>query len=155
MNKVVKPTEINGYADRQPAISKWTTITQEMVNDFADVTKDYQFIHVDVEKAKQTPFGGTIAHGFLTLSMMPVLADEPHMVATMEGLTMALNYGFNSIRFLTPVRVGKRVRAKITLLDIKQRAENQYLFRQHYEVEIEGEEKPAVIAEWLLLQITG
>lgn len=136
-------------------VSAWLKITQDMVDDFAELTHDRQFIHVDAEKAKLSPFGGTIAHGLLTLSLLSRFASEDAgIVAVIEDMEMALNYGLDAVRFLHPVRVGQRVRARITLIDIQQKSDKRFLLRHKYEVEIEGEEKPALVAQWLLMQIT-
>ncbi len=129
-------------------VSEWLTVDQAMINKFADATGDHQFIHIDEEKAKLTPFGGTIAHGFLTLSLMPVLtqmADMPRM----DGIKMGVNYGGNKTRFLAPVRSGKRVRGHFKLLEIAEKRTRQYQQTVEYTLEIEGEDKPALIAEWV------
>jgi len=129
--------------------SEWWEITQERVNAFADATDDHQFIHVDPEKASQTPFGTTIAHGFLTLSLLPHLVSG--LGAGMEGAVMGLNYGFDKIRFLAPVKVDSRVRARVKLAEVQEKAPKQYLVKQEITVEIENEAKPALVAEWLTM----
>ena len=131
----------------------WVDMPQERVNNFADCTEDHQFIHIDEEKAAQTPFGGTIAHGFLTLSMLVKMCEESGVIP--ENIVMGLNYGFDKIRFLTPVRVGKRVRANVEILDITQKDDNRFLVKQGISVEIEGEDTPALVAEWLSMVIVG
>jgi acyl dehydratase len=131
----------------------WVDMPQERVNNFADCTEDHQFIHIDEEKAAQTPFGGTIAHGFLTLSMLVKMCEESGVIP--ENIVMGLNYGFDKIRFLAPVRVGKRVRANVEILDITQKDENRFLVKQGISVEIEGEDTPALVAEWLSMVIVG
>lgn len=131
----------------------WVDMPQERVNNFADCTEDHQFIHIDEEKAAQTPFGGTIAHGFLTLSMLVKMCEENGVVP--ENIVMGLNYGFDKIRFLAPVRVGKRVRANVEIMDITQKDDNRFLIKQGISVEIEGEETPALVAEWLSMVIVG
>ena len=131
----------------------WVEMPQERVNNFADCTEDHQFIHIDQERAAQTPFGGTIAHGFLTLSMLVKMCEENGVVP--ENIVMGLNYGFDKIRFLAPVRVGKRVRANVEILDITQKDDNRFLIKQGISVEIEGEETPALVAEWLSMVIVG
>jgi acyl dehydratase len=128
--------------------SEWLTVDQAMINKFADATGDHQFIHVNEEMAKMTPFGGTIAHGFLTLSLFPVLmatSDCPKV----EGVKMGVNYGGNKVRFLTPVRSGKRVRGHFKLLDLDEKRPGQWQQTLEFSVEIEGEDKPALIAEWI------
>ncbi|MBB5686033.1 MaoC/PaaZ C-terminal domain-containing protein [Sphingobium boeckii] len=129
-------------------VSDWVTITQAMIDTFADATGDHQFIHVDPERAKLTPFGGTIAHGFLTLSLMPQLSEKMHAPA-IEGVKMGVNYGGNKVRFLAPVRSGKRVRGRFKLLDLEEKRPGQWQQTMEFTVEIEGEDKPAVIAEWI------
>jgi acyl dehydratase len=128
--------------------SDWLTVDQEMINKFADATGDHQFIHVNPEMAKMTPFGTTIAHGFLSLSLLPVLsakANLPHL----DGVKMGVNYGGNKTRFLAPVKSGKRVRGHFKLIDIAEKRPGQFQQVMEYTLEIEGEEKPACIAEWI------
>jgi acyl dehydratase len=130
--------------------SEWITIDQEMINKFADATGDHQFIHVDEAAAKMTPFGGTIAHGFLTLSLFPVMmakSDAPKV----EGVKMGVNYGGNKTRFLAPVRSGKRVRGHFKLLSLEEKRPGQWQQTLEFTVEIEGEEKPALLAEWVTM----
>jgi acyl dehydratase len=130
-------------------VSDWVEVSQDMINKFADATGDHQFIHVNPEMAKLTPFGGTIAHGFLTLSLMPLLqskiADQP----VIEGVKMGVNYGGNKTRFITPVRSGKRVRGRFKLLELIEKRPGQWQQTSEFTVEIEGEDKPALIAEWI------
>jgi acyl dehydratase len=129
-------------------VSDWVEVTQEMIDKFADATGDHQFIHVDPERAKLTPFGGTIAHGFLTLSLMPLLAsktDQPPIA----GVKMGVNYGGNKTRFIAPVRSGKRVRGRFKLLELVEKRPGQWQQTNEFTVEIEGEDKPALIAEWV------
>ncbi len=133
--------------------SPWVTLSQDRINTFADCTEDHQYIHIDEEKAAQTPFGGTIAHGFLTLSMLVKLTEE--IGVTPENVVMGINYGFDKIRFLAPVRAGKRVRAHAELIKVDQKDENRFLSTQKITVEIEGEETPALVAEWLGMVVTG
>lgn len=131
-------------------LSAWFAITQKNVNAFADVTADHQFIHVDEELAKQTPLGGTIAHGFYTLSLIAGMAEDA--VLMLKDMKMGLNYGLNSVRFLSPVRVGKRVRTRFALTDLKERGDGGIQTIYHVTVEIEGEDKPALVADWITLQ---
>ena len=131
----------------------WIDVTQDRINSFADCTEDHQFIHVDEEAAKNTPFGGTIAHGFLTLSLLPKLAEGTGVIP--ENVVMGLNYGFDKVRFLAPVKSGKRVRAHAEVADITRKDDNRFLVKQALSVEIEGEETPALVAEWLTMVIAG
>jgi acyl dehydratase len=141
-------TDLADRVGKPLGTSEWLLVDQEMVNKFADATGDHQFIHVNPEMAKMTPFGGTIAHGFLSLSLMPVLmakSDNP----TIEGVKMGVNYGGNKTRFLAPVRVGKRVRGHFKLLELEEKRPGQWQQTMEFSLEIEGEEKPALIAEWI------
>ncbi|RJF90688.1 MaoC family dehydratase [Sphingomonas cavernae] len=128
--------------------SEWVTVDQAMIDKFADATGDHQFIHIDPDKAKLTPFGGTIAHGFLTLSLFPLLFEKSDAPRA-EGVKMGVNYGGNKVRFLAPVRSGKRVRGHFKLLDIEEKRPGQFQQTVEFTVEIEGEDKPALIAEWI------
>lgn len=130
-------------------VSEWIRIEQARVNAFADTTEDHQFIHVDPERAAATPFGGTIAHGFLTLSLLPRMMED--IGGGMADAVMGLNYGFDKIRFLAPVKVNSRVRARAKLLDVQEKVPNQFLIKQEITVEIENETKPALVAEWLTM----
>ncbi len=133
--------------------SEWITLDQARINAFADCTEDHQFIHVDQEKAAQTPFGGTIAHGFLTLSLLSKMIEGNGVVP--EGTVMGLNYGFDKVRFLAPVRAGKRVRAHVEVVSVDEKSGGRFLVKQVISVEIEGEETPALVAEWLSMLVTG
>lgn len=129
-------------------VSDWVEVTQAMIDKFAEATGDHQFIHVDPAAAAMTPFGGTIAHGFLTLSLMPLLnslTPQPRI----EGVKMGVNYGGNKVRFLTPVRSGKRVRGRFKTLELVEKRPGQWQQTVEFTVEIEGETKPAMIAEWI------
>jgi acyl dehydratase len=128
---------------------EWIQVTQEMINQFADVTMDHQFIHVDPEAAKNTPFGGTIAHGFLTLSLLvPLSASIKQDPETFKGVIMGVNYGFDKIRFIAPVPSGSRIRARAVLKGAELKGSSINATRT-YTIEIEGSDKPAVIADWI------
>lgn len=129
----------------------WVTIDQERINTFADCTEDHQFIHIDQERAAQTPFGGTIAHGFLTLSMLVKMGEEDGVFP--EDMVMGINYGFDKVRFLAPVRAGKRVRVHSEILDVTQKDAHRFLIKSSVTVEIEGEQTPALAAEWLSMVV--
>ncbi|AMU93652.1 MAG: nodulation protein NodN [Sphingopyxis sp. 65-8] len=142
------PQEMKELVGKPLGTSEWVLVDQEMINKFADATGDHQFIHIDEEKAKLTPFGGTIAHGFLTLSLFPMLmakSDCPRPA----GVKMGVNYGGNKVRFLAPVRSGKRVRGHFKLLELDEKRPGQWQQTLEFTVEIEGEEKPALMAEWI------
>lgn len=129
--------------------SEWIAIEQDRINQFADATGDHQFIHLDAEKAKMTPFGGTIAHGFLTLSLMPYLMAQSSDLLSMDGVKMGVNYGIDKLRFLSPVKSGKRVRGVFTLGALIEKRPGQWQQTLEVSVEIEGEDKPALIASWI------
>ncbi|QNA83357.1 MaoC family dehydratase [Sphingomonas sp. So64.6b] len=131
------------------SVSDWVEVSQEMIDKFADATGDHQFIHVNPEMAKMTPFGGTIAHGFLTLSLMPLLSSKIIDPVKIDGVKMGVNYGGNKVRFLTPVRSGKRVRGRFKLIEFAEKRPGQWQQTNEFSVEIEGEDKPAMIAEWI------
>ncbi len=139
--------DIKSQIGQEIGVSEWIEIDQTRINAFADATDDHQFIHVDPEAAAKTPFGGTIAHGFLTLSMLSRMSYEVALVP--EGLKMAVNYGFDKVRFLSPVRAGKRIRGRFTLVSFDEKRPGQWQFTNHVAVEIEGEEKPALTADWI------
>ena len=134
--------------------SDWMLIDQDRVNSFADCTLDHQFIHVDPEAAAKTPFGGPIAHGFLTLSLLSHFA-ETAIGCGLEDMVMGVNYGLDKVRFLAPVKVGQRIRATGTLLAAEEKRPGQFLIKQEVVIEIEGVDKPALIAEWLTMVIKG
>lgn len=130
-------------------VSDWVEVSQKMIDTFAEATGDHQFIHVNPAMAAMTPFGGTIGHGFLTLSLMPLLASKIVDPVEIEGVKMGLNYGGNTVRFLQPVRSGKRVRGRFKLLAFAEKRPGQWQQTNAFTVEIEGEDKPAMVAEWM------
>ena len=144
------PQELQAKTGEVIGVSDWFEVTQERINMFADATGDHQFIHIDEEKAKMTPFGGTIAHGFLTLSLLPVLGAMTSG-ARVDGIKMGVNYGGNKTRFISPVRAGKRVRAHTKLLELVEKRPGQWQQTNEITIEIEGEDKPALICEWITL----
>jgi len=140
---------VRAKVGEEVGVSSWLTIEQDRISAFADATEDRQFIHVDPDGATQTPFGGTIAHGFLTLSLLSSMGAEAMLLP--EGMKMAVNYGLDRVRFLEPVRAGRRVRGRFTLDSLDEKAPGQILLRHTVMVEIEGREKPALSAVWLAL----
>jgi acyl dehydratase len=134
-------------------VSDWVCVTQDMINQFATLTGDPVEIHTNVELARKTPFGGTIAHGLLTLSMLGGLCTAA--VVLIEGVTMGLNYGFDKVRFVAPVKTGKRIRGRFKLRSAEERPGGQWLMTMDVTIEIEGEQKPAVVAEWLTMQFVA
>ncbi len=134
-------------------VSEWIGIDQARINAFADTTEDHQYIHVDPARAAQTPFGGTIAHGFLTLSLLPRMMQD--VGAGMEGAVMGINYGFDKVRFLAPVKVDSCVRARAKLPEAQEKVPGQFLIKQEITVEIENGSKPALVCEWLTMVMTA
>ena len=138
--------EIRSRTGTEIGVSDWLTIDQDRIDAFAETTEDRQFIHVDPEAAKATPFGQTIAHGFLTLSLLAPMMED---AVEKPDVRMSVNYGFNKVRFLTPVKSGKRVRGHFTLTELVEKRPGQWQQTVEATVEIEGEDKPALIAEWI------
>jgi acyl dehydratase len=149
---VVSVEEYANLAGTEIGPGSWFLIDQDRINTFADATEDHQFIHIDPTAAARTPFGTTIAHGFLTLSMISHLTAEIHVAP--EGTVMAINYGSDKVRFLQPVKVGQRIRLKGRMLEVIEKKPGQWLTKTAMTIEIEGEETPALIAEILSLFIT-
>ena len=151
MAGLVPADTLKDYIGKDMGESDWLVVDQDRINQFADATLDHQFIHVDSEKA--TPlFGSTIAHGFLSLSLM---AGLPAPQVAPENMTMAFNYGLDRVRFLTPVNVGSKVRTKAKLLSVEDKGDGRYLVKNEVTMEIEGQEKPAYIAESLTMYVTA
>jgi len=144
--------DIRARTGEEVGVSDWMTVGQERIGAFAEATEDRQFIHLDEEAARQTPFGGTIAHGFLTLSLLSRMAAEAILVP--ETSKLIVNYGLDRVRFLAPVRSGKKVRGRFVLEGIEEKAPGQLLLRHLVTVEIEGEDRPALSAQWLTLLFT-
>ncbi|WP_423140991.1 MaoC family dehydratase [Parablastomonas sp. CN1-191] len=142
------PQDMSEKVGQQVGTSEWIEVTQQRIDQFAEATGDFQFIHVDPAKAAMTPFGGTIAHGFLTLSLIPALRQNSD-VPRPDNIKMGVNYGGNKVRFLSPVRSGKRVRAHFKLLELAEKRPGQWQETMEITIEIEGEDKPALIAEWI------
>lgn len=142
------PNELATSTGEVIGISDWFEVSQDRINKFAEATGDFQFIHIDEEKAKLTPFGGTIAHGFLTLSLIPVLSSLTRG-SRVDGVKMGVNYGGNKVRFISPLRAGKRVRSQTKLLELIEKRPGQWQQTNEITIEIEGEDKPALIAEWI------
>jgi acyl dehydratase len=153
MNEVWKkpPVSLETYqkmVGREIGVSSWHVVDQARIDSYADVIEDHQFIHVDPERAKkETAFGTTIAHGFLTMSLLSIMSYE--VMPVISGTTMGVNYGFDKLRFISPVRSGSRVRGRFTLAEATLRKPKELQSRTHVTVEIEGEEKPALVADWI------
>ncbi|WP_313012156.1 MaoC family dehydratase [Brevundimonas sp.] len=148
---MTQASELHALIGHEVGLSKWFEVDQARIDAFADCTEDHQFIHVDPEAAKATPFGGTIAHGFLTLSLASAMSYDA--VAPLDGVMMGVNYGFDKLRFLAPVRAGSRIRGRFKLLSAEDKGGGRWLLKHELTVEIEGEDKPALIAEWLGMQM--
>lgn len=150
---MTKPSDLHNLIGQEIGVSRWFEIDQARIGAFADATEDWQFIHVDPEAAAKTPFGGTIAHGFLTLSLASAMSYDA--VAPLDGVVMGVNYGFDKLRFLAPVPAGSRVRGRFRLLSAEDKGGGRWLIKHELTVEIEGGDKPALIAEWLGMQIVA
>jgi acyl dehydratase len=153
MNEVWKkpPVSLETYQNmvgQEIGVSSWHVVDQTRIDSYADVIEDHQFIHVDPERAKnETAFGTTVAHGFLTMSLLSIMSYE--VMPVVAGTTMGVNYGFDKLRFVSPVRSGSRVRGRFTLAEASLRKPKELQSRTHVTVEIEGEEKPALVADWI------
>jgi acyl dehydratase len=153
MNEVWKkpPISLEAYqkmVGHEVGVSSWHLVDQGRINVYADVIEDHQFIHVDPERARrETAFGATVAHGFLTMSLLSIMSYE--VMPVIEGTTMGVNYGFDKLRFISPVRSGARVRGRFVLTEAKLRKPKELQSRTSVSVEIEGEEKPALVADWI------
>jgi acyl dehydratase len=144
--------ELRDRVGQEVGVSRWIEMTQAVIDGFAEVTQDHQFIHVDPERAAaETPFGGTIAHGFLTLSLLSACAYDA--LPQLAGRAMGINYGFDKIRFLSPVRSGSRIRARFTLAEVQMRSATEAMMRYGVTIEIEGAERPALAADWLTMAV--
>ena len=139
--------QLNDYIGEEVGISEWLLVDQERINQFAEATGDHQYIHVDSERAAQTPFGTTIAHGFLTMSLMVLMGYEGS--TKLKNSVMGINYGFDKLRFINPVKVNSKIRGRFRLISAEEKNTNQWLLKHNITVEIAGEEKPALVAEWL------
>ena len=145
---VTSVAELKELIGQEIGLSDWLEITQERVNQFADATGDHQYIHVDPERAKQTFFGGTVAHGYLTLSLIPYLGSTRQSGVKMQlGGRMGVNYGLNRVRFISPVHVGKRIRMRTKLLAVEEIGDRAVQTTSEQTIEVEGQEKPACVAE--------
>ena len=145
--------EFVALAGGEPFISRWFVVDQPRIDAFAEITEDWQFIHIDPEAARATPFGGTIAHGFLTLAMLSAMAKDA--LPPLAGVAMGVNYGLDRLRFLTPVKAGARVRGRFALTEAKQRKPGDWLLRYDASVEIDDADRPALIAQWLTMIVAA
>lgn len=150
MMEIVTIEQMKARVGTEVFLSDWEQINQDRINTFADCTGDHQWIHVDEEKAAQGPFGKTIAHGFLTLSLIPYFTTSSSGIAP-EGVKFAVNYGMNKVRFISPVRAGSRVRDRAVLSGLEEKPGGALLMSVTHTIEIEGQEKPACVAEMLFM----
>ena len=152
---MTKASDLPSLVGQEVGLSRWITVDQARIDAFARITEDEQFIHVDPKRAAATPFGGTIAHGFLTLSLASAMSYDA--VAPLDGMVMGVNYGFDKLRFLAPVPAGSKVRGRFRLLSAEDKGAQdgvtRWLLKHELTVEIEGADKPALIAEWLSMQM--
>lgn len=154
MALTVPISEIVDHIGEETGVGEWSVMGQDRINQFADVTEDWQYIHVDEEKAKDSMFGGTIAHGFLTLSMLVKMSQGA--LIEIEGVETVINYGFEKIRFLAPVPSGSKIRARVVLKDaVIKGAGKRALVTNEITVEIDGGKRPALVAEWIFMAVTA
>ena len=154
MSNVVSADQLKDFIGKEVGVTEWFEIDQDRINKFADATGDHQYIHVDPERAAQTPFGTTIAHGFLTLSLMSMLSGKGGGIKLKDSV-MGINYGLDKVRFISPVKVNSKIRARFELASAEEKKPNHYLLKHNVTVEIEGEQKPALIAEWLGMTVVA
>lgn len=152
MAEQVTIEELRGRVGQEVGLSKWFDIPQGAIDAFADLTHDHQFIHIDPAAAAKTPFGGTVAHGFLTVSMLSAMAYDA--LPDIAGRTMGVNYGFDRLRMMSPVKAGARIRGRFVLKALESKSPQQHQFTHSVTVEIEGAEKPALAADWVTLAFT-
>jgi len=154
MSNVINASQLPDFIGKEVGLTDWIVVDQERINQFADATGDHQYIHLDAERAAQTPFGTTIAHGFLTLSLLSMLSGMGGGLK-LENTVMGINYGLDKVRFLNPVKSGANIRARFVLTSAEEKKPGSFLLKHNVTVEIDGEEKPALIADWLGMTIVG
>jgi acyl dehydratase len=152
MVEVISKDKMSEYAGKEIGVSDWYEIKQDRINGFADVTEDHQWIHVDEDAAKNGPFGSTIAHGFLVLSLVSYLGGGSSVIP--EGMKAAINYGLNKVRFINPVHVNSKVRDRVKVKEVLDKGEGRILVNTEHTMEIEGQERPAMVAETLTMFFT-
>ena len=151
MSNIVSANQLESFVGQEISISEWIHVEQNRIDLFADATGDHQYIHVDPKRAAETPFGTTIAHGFLSLSLLASMNG----VLKLENTVMGINYGLDKVRFLSPVKVGAKIRGRFTLISAEEKKPQHFLLKHNIVVEIEGEEKPALIADWLGMTVVN
>jgi acyl dehydratase len=152
MSNIINADQLDNYIGQEVGLSDWLEIDQPRIDKFADATGDHQYIHVDAERAAQTPFGATIAHGFLILSLISTLNAKSNRIK-LENTAMIINYGLDKVRFINPVKVGSKIRARFELTSAEEKQPKHHLMKHKVTIEIQGEDKPALIAESLLMAI--
>lgn len=153
MGRVVPRERLRDYVGRRLVSDEWFRITQDRIDAFADATEDRQYIHVDPERAAKTPFGSTVAHGYLTLSLLPRLLESFRVIP--ENVVMGINYGLNRVRFPGPVPVDSEIRAAATLKNVEEPAADRLLLTTEVVVEVRGQQRPALVAEALSMWVVG
>lgn len=153
MKTEIATADLPAHIGKEVGVTDWVTVDQARIDRFADATDDYQYIHTDPARAASTRFGGTIAHGFLTLSLLTMFSDMGGSIR-LAGTVMAINYGLEKVRFISPVKSGQRIRARFLLLNAEEKRARHFLLRYNVTIEIEGGDKPALIAEWLGMTVT-
>jgi acyl dehydratase len=148
MTNLVSVDQLGEYVGKEVGVTDWLEVDQDRINKFADATGDHQYIHIDAERAAETPFGTTIAHGFLTLSLLSMLGSKNGGMK-LKNSVMGINYGLDKVRFINPVKVDAKIRARFQLISAEEKNPKHYLMKHNVTIEIDGEEKPALIAEWL------
>ena len=148
MSNLVSLDQLGEYVGKEVGVTDWLEVDQDRINKFADATGDHQYIHIDAERAAETPFGTTIAHGFLTLSLLSMLGSKNGGMK-LKNSVMGINYGLDKVRFINPVKVDAKIRARFQLISAEEKKPKHYLMKHNVTIEIDGEEKPALIAEWL------
>ena len=148
MSNLVSVDQLGEYVGKEVGVTDWLEVDQDRINKFADASGDHQYIHIDAERAAETPFGTTIAHGFLTLSLLSMLGSKNGGMK-LEYSVMGINYGLDKVRFINPVKVDAKIRARFQLISAEEKKPKHYLMKHNVTIEIDGEEKPAQIAEWL------
>ena len=154
MSNFISTDQLNDYIGKEVGLTDWFEVDQERINNFAEATGDFQYIHIDEERAAQTPFGATIAHGFLTLSLLSKLSSMGGGLKIADSV-MGINYGLDKVRFVNPVKVNNKIRARFELVSAEEKKPKHYLLKHNVTVEIEGEDKPALIAEWLGMSVVA
>jgi len=154
MRNLIDADQLSEYIGKEVGLTDWLEINQDRINIFAEATDDFQYIHIDESRATETPFGTTIAHGFLTLSLLSKLSSMGGGIK-LKSAVMGINYGLDKVRFISPVKVNSKIRARFELVNAEEKKPKHYLLKHNVTVEIDGEEKPALIAEWLGMTVVA